>query len=155
MKEPEDTSMVEADQLSAPSLERASHISRRGFLGGVGGAVALGGALAALGGPGVAYAEELKSRAKYGPAVASGANNYYWITENIGDPFYKLGLAGMNAAAKLFGFKAQIEGPSNVSTAEMTTAFQEILAKPGTAGILSYFQSASTSGPLYARQPNS
>src|ERR671935_1472026 len=70
--------------------------------------------------------------------LGHSTKTFYWVSENIADPFYVPGIAGMKQAAKLFGFKAALIGPSSNSTSAQAQAFQEVVAKPDTGGILAY-----------------
>lgn len=135
----------------APPVEpRKTGLDRRRFLA-IGSATALSAAVLTACSkthtPGAATVAA--TTALGGNAAKSGRNHYYWVSEAIGDPFYTLGKQGMQAAAKIFGFKASLVGPQNNSTADMTAAFQNVLNLPDTAGILSYYQSPSSAGPLY------
>ena len=81
--------------------------------------------------------------------AAPQRNKYYFMAENLHDPFYVPGIAGMNAAAKLHGFSAQIIGPQDLNFASAFTTLQTLLAKPDTAGVLSYFTDYHVGKPLY------
>lgn len=78
------------------------------------------------------------------PAAAQGERLpkeqqiYYFLALNISDPFYVPGRAGMEAAAKMLGVRAELVGPSDFNVAAQVKAGEEILAKPGTAGIFAY-----------------
>jgi ABC-type sugar transport system substrate-binding protein len=118
--------------------------SRREFV--VRGAAASGAAgitafLAACGG-GSPAAPGKAGAAGGSPAAGLGAKKdqtYYWVTANLGDPFYQDGIAGMKKFGDLFGVKVQIVGPQKNDVAGMTQALQETLAKPDVAGIFSYY----------------
>ncbi len=64
--------------------------------------------------------------------------HYYFIAANLGDPFYADHLLAIADAAKLLGVKTEMVGPTDLSVAAQVKTFEEVLAKPGTAGIFLY-----------------
>ena len=64
---------------------------------------------------------------------------YYFLAANIVDPFYVPGVAGMKAAAEWLGVKgAEMVGPADLNVADQLKTWDDLLVKPGTAGILVY-----------------
>jgi len=117
-------------------------LSRRGFL--IAGSVAAAAVVAGCASDSGATAEASATAANAAAATAASADllgspkpnqKYYWVTANIADPFYKDGIAGMQAFGKLYGVHTEIVGPQT----GMVKAFEETLAKPDCSGIFSYF----------------
>jgi ABC-type sugar transport system substrate-binding protein len=125
--------------------------NRRRFLAGA--AVAGTGLLAACGGGDEAKSADAGGTEGGSPARAgrdTKDQKYYWITANLADPFYKDGIAGMEAFADEFGVQVEVVGPQKNDVAGMTKAFEEVLAKPDVSGIFSYYYADFKSAkPLY------
>lgn len=68
-----------------------------------------------------------------------GKQKFVWVTANIGDPFYKDGIAGMKAFSSVFGVPTTIVGPQDNDIAGMTKTFATVVADRSTTGIFSYF----------------
>lgn len=121
--------------------------SRRSFLAMAGAAALAGPALVAACSPSNSTASSASSPALVGDV---SKQKYYWIAANISDPFYVDGKSGMEAFGKMFGVQTAIVGPGTNDMAGMTTAFQEIVAKPDCTGIFSYYYADFAGGaPIY------
>jgi ABC-type sugar transport system substrate-binding protein len=133
-------------------IDASLALSRRRFLASAGGAVAAAGLLgpaatSAFAATGAARRSDMYYSAKQIPIKDQV---YYWITENVGVPFYVPGIAGMKAFGKVFGVQTQIIGPTNLDMSVSAQDMATILAKPNTAGIFSYFTDSNVNGPSYA-----
>jgi ABC-type sugar transport system substrate-binding protein len=106
--------------------------SRRDVLVGAGGALA---GMTLLS-PAAALAAQESREAL--PRLA-GKQKFVWVTANIGDPFYKDGIAGMKEFTRIFGVPATIVGPVTNDIAGMTKTFAAVVADRSTTGIFSYF----------------
>jgi ribose transport system substrate-binding protein len=79
-----------------------------------------------------------------GPATLAAAKvpvaqqEYIWVAANVSHPFYAVGKAGWDSAAKSLGVKATLIGPETPDVQQQIALIEAAIAKPTTAGILIY-----------------
>ncbi len=134
------------EQVAGGEDDQTNGLTRQGFLLRSGSTIAAAGLFGSLAETAWAADRHVAAAAK----IPKSKQVYYWVTENVGDPFYVPGIAGMNAFAKTFGVKVQVVGPTDLNMAKSAEVMQTILAKPDTAGIFSYFTDSKVNGPSYA-----
>jgi ribose transport system substrate-binding protein len=70
--------------------------------------------------------------------VPVAQQEYIWVAANVSHPFYAVGKAGWDSAAKSLGVKATLVGPETPDVQQQIALIEAAIAKPTTAGILIY-----------------